>query len=293
MSIRFAALVLMFGCGDDAATSGSGGGGAGGQDANSVTSTTSASGATTTSSSGTSSVGSGGGNGSKCANSGFTICESFEDAPIDGFPAGFGARGDEWGEGTIGVTDETAMRGTKALKANGGHNGQHFMEIKSPLGGLATHHFGRVFMKVAVPAPWPQSGVLHADFIEGLGPGPGGSNHNVRWGIVANTQMKFQWIYNVQPSNGAPEFAEGTSYDYDWSGDWQCIEWYYDQPTQTGTLWIDDVEMPIEPGANHAAEIPVFESLGVGLANYQDAGDGYTVYFDELAYHDQRIGCNN
>lgn len=235
----------------------------------------------------------GGGNGSKCTNPALTICESFEDAPVDGFPDGFGARGDEWGEGVIGVTTSDAMRGTKSLKVDGGNNGQHFMDYKGDLGALATHHYGRVFMKVEVPAPWPSNGVLHADFIEGLGPGPGGSRHNVRWGVVENTQMKFQWIYNVQPSNGAPEFGEGTMYVYDWTGQWQCIEWFYDQPSQAGTLWLDGVETPIEPGAGHAAEIPVFDSLGVGLANYQDANEGFTVYFDELAYDDERIGCDN
>jgi hypothetical protein len=104
-------------------------------------------------------------------------------------------------------------------------------------------------------------------------------------------QSYMQWIYNVQPSNGDPEFAEGTSYDYAWTGEWQCMEWFYDEPSQQGGLWIDGVEMPITPGENHAAEIPVFSSLGVGLANYQAAGAGFTVWFDELAYDAERIGC--
>lgn len=234
---------------------------------------------------------SGGPKGSQCEGSTLALCESFEGAADGGFPAGWGARGDEWGEGVIGVASDDARLGARSLKIDGGNNGQHFMDYKGELGELATRHFGRVFMKVAVPAPWPADGVLHADFIEGLGPGPGGSTHNVRWGVVENTDMAMQWIFNVQPSNGDPEFGEGTGYDYAWTGAWSCIEWFYDQPAQQGTLWIDGAQLPIVPGTNHPAEIPVFSSLGVGLANYQAAGAGFTVWFDELAYDGERIGC--
>ncbi len=245
----------------------------------------------TGSTAGASSSSSGGPSGSQCEGSALALCESFEGAADGSFPAGWGARGDEWGEGVIGVASDDARLGARSLKVDGGNNGQHFMDYKGDLGELATRHFGRVFMKVAVPAPWPVDGVLHADFIEGLGPGPKGGTHNVRWGVVENTDMAMQWIFNVQPSNGDPEFAEGTGYDYAWTGAWQCIEWFYEQRSQQGTLWIDGTELPIVPGANHAAEIPVFSSLGVGLANYQSAGPGFTVWFDELAYDGERIGC--
>ncbi len=290
------ALGLAIGCGDES-TSGPGGGqatgGSGaGQSAGGSGGALANGGSTSADMGGAPSTGGGGAQvGSACATSTVAICEDFEAAADGAFPDGWGARGDEWGAGTLGVASDDAVLGSKSLKADGGNNGQHFMDFKGDLGALASQHYGRVFMKVAVPAPWPSSGVLHADFIEGLGPGPGGSTHNVRWGVVENTQMQFQWIYNVQPSNGAPEFAEGTDYIYAWAGTWQCIEWRYDEPSQTGQLWIDGVEIPIVPGANHAAEIPVFESLGVGLANYQDAGEGFTVWFDELAYDAERIGC--
>ena len=295
-SLAVLLVPLASACGDDSATGGGGSTAASTSNGASPSATgpgsTSAS-STHASGSAAASTGSGS-NDSKCATAGFTLCEGFEGATDGGFPDGWGARGDEWGEGVIGVASDDAMRGTKSLKIDGGNNGQHFMDYKGSLGSLATHHYGRVFMKVAAPAPVPAGGVLHADFIEGLGPGPGGSTHNVRWGTVENTEAKFQWIYNVQPSNGDPEFGEGTSYDYSWNGLWQCIEWVYDQPSQSGTLWLDGNEVPIVPGAGHAAEIPIFESLGVGLANYQGAGDGFTVWLDELAYDDDtRIGCDN
>lgn len=289
-------LPLLAACGDDTSSSGgsaqSGGnastGGAASGGANVGGNASTGGGAT-----GGAAAGGGGANaGTTCASGKFALCEDFEAAADGAFPTGWGARGDEWGMGVIGVASDDARFGTKSLKADGGNNGQHFMDYKGDLGGLASHHYGRVYMKVAAPAPVPASGVLHADFIEGLGPGPNGSTHNVRWGTVENTSAMYQWIYNVQPSNGDPEFAEGTAYDYSWNGAWQCIEWMYDEPTQDGTLWIDGVELPIVLGANHAAELPVFSSLGVGLANYQDAGEGFTVWFDELAYDPARIGCD-
>lgn len=299
MVARASVLLLsavIFGCGDDTSQS-SGGSGAGGGASSSGGAGTGAASSTGGASAGGGAVGgqaSGGAApaGVTCAESSYAICEDFEGAADGGFPDGWGARGDEWGEGVLGVASDDARFGQKSLKADGGNNGQHFMDFKGDLGALASHHYGRVFMKVAAPAPVPASGVLHADFIEGLGPGPNGSTHNVRWGTVENTEAKFQWIYNVQPSNGAPEFAEGTAYDYTWAGQWQCIQWFYDEPTQDGTLWIDGVELPIQLGANHPAELPVFSSLGVGLANYQDAGSGFTVWFDELAYDPSPIGCN-
>jgi hypothetical protein len=288
-----AVCISLTACGDD------GGGTDGGGGSVSTTTTANGPGPTTTTANGTPATSttatgmstSTGMSGTSCAASNFTLCVDFEDAADGEFPAEWGPRGDEWGQGTIGVASDDARLGTKSLKVDGGNNGQHFMDYKGDLGALASHHYGRVFMKVAIPAPWPAGGVLHADFIEGLGPGPNGGTHNVRWGVVENTRMMFQWIYNVQPSNGDPEFGEGTDYVYTWNGEWQCIEWTYDEPSQSGTLWIDGAEIPIEPGAGHAAEIPVFESLGVGMANYQDAGDGFTVWFDELAYDDERIGC--
>jgi hypothetical protein len=316
-STYVAVAFILVACGDDTG-GGTTGGGSGG--ASSASGATNGPGATTSSSPGSTGSGDGGGTGGEaegpapsssqsgsstgagagpsdgsCATLDVTLCVTFEDAADGTFPDGWKARGDEWGEGVLGVASDDARFGSKSLKADGGNNGQHFMDYAGDLGSLASHHYGRVFMRVASPAPVAAPGtVLHADFIEGLGPGPGDSNHNVRWGTVGNDQGFHQWIFNVQPSNGDPEFGEGTSYDYTWDGAWECIEWYYDEPSQDGTLWIDGVDLGIVPGTSHAAEIPVFTSLGVGLANYQPAGEGFTVWFDELAYDDDtRIGCGD
>jgi hypothetical protein len=231
------------------------------------------------------------GGASLCPSSGFAICESFEETDLGAVPANW-TRRQGYGGKMMGVAADDSMRGQRSLRIQGGVNGSQFMEYTRNLGTLASSHWGRIFFKVKTPAPWPTSGVLHGDIVEHIGPHPGGGTNGVRWGIVENTQMKFQWIYDVQPSEGEPEFGDGTAYNYSWPGTWQCLEWRYDQPTQQGMLWIDGEQIPITVGKSHAPEIPVFTSLGVGWANYQNApGEGFTVWIDEVAIDKARIGC--
>lgn len=225
------ASVFVLACGDSGSGAGGSGGAGGSQNdggsgAGTVADGGGGSGAGTVADGGTTNTGGTRVSGPTCAENDFALCVDFEGAADGAFPEGWGPRGDEWGGGALGVASDDARFGEKSLKADGENNGQHFMAYLGDLGGLASHHYGRVYMKVAVPAPWPENGVLHADFIEGLGPGPNGSTHNVRWGVVENTQMKYQWIYNVQPSTQDPEFGEGTDYVYEWQGNWQCIQWF-------------------------------------------------------------------
>jgi hypothetical protein len=57
-------------------------------------------------------------------------------------------------------------------------------------------------------------------------------------------------------------------------------------------LWIDNALIPVPVGKSHPPEIPVFKSLGVGWANYQNApGEGFVVWIDEVAIDTKRIGC--
>jgi hypothetical protein len=228
--------------------------------------------------------------GSLCAGAGLAVCEGFEATAPGALPQGW-ARRQGYGGKSMAVAADEKYRGQRALKIEGGLNGSQFLEWKGTLGPLAASHWGRIFFKVKTPAPWPTAGVLHGDIIQHLGPRATGGTLGVRWGIVENTEMKFQWIFNVQPSQ-AQEWGDGTAYDYRWPGTWQCLEWRYDQPSQQGMLWIDGQMIPIQVGKNHPPEIPVFTSLGVGWSNYQNApGEGFVVWIDEVAFDGARIGC--
>jgi hypothetical protein len=233
------------------------------------------------------------GGASRCKGAGLAVCESFEETAAGALPAGWNRR-PGYGGKSMAVAADAAARGSHALKIEGGLNGSQFLEYKQGLGGLATEHWGRIFFRVKVPAPWPTTGVLHGDIVQHVGPHPGGGTNGVRWGIVENTQMKFQWIYNVQPSQGENEFGDGTAYNYTWPNRWQCLEWHYSQPTQQGAVWLDGTQLPITVGKSHIPEIPVFTSLGVGWSNYQNAGgEGFVVWIDEVAFDPNRIGCAN
>ncbi len=227
----------------------------------------------------------------RCEASDFLVCESFEDAALDGFPDGWGLRPTGvWGGNTIGVSNKDAARGQQALEINGGINGAQWLTYMGGLGPLATSHWGRMFFRVVTPAPWPSDGVLHGDLFEARGPYGNNNTNHVRWGIVENTQMRYQWIYNVQRSTN--EFADGTDYIYEWSGEWVCMEWHHDQTTQEATLWLDEVEISaISQTADDDPEIPVYDDISVGWANYQNATPEFVVFIDEVVLDDERIGC--
>jgi len=228
-----------------------------------------------------------------CANQDLLVCEDFEAAEIGGYPPGWDKRATgTWLGNTMGVGDDDAYRGAQSLRIAGGESGAQWLAYTGGLGELATAHWGRMFVRVQVPAPWPSEGVLHGDVFEARGPYGENNTNNVRWGIVENTEQRFQWIYNVQRSTD--EFGTGTEYVYEWDGEWFCMEWHHDQTTQEATLWLDGVEIEaISQTAAMNPEIPVFDDISVGWANYQIASPEFVVHIDEVALDDERIGCDS
>lgn len=227
-----------------------------------------------------------------CANTALLVCEDFEGATLGGYPDGWDLRATgTWLGGGMGVADDAAYRGTQSLRLDGAENGAQWLAYQGELGELATQHFGRMFVRVQTPAPWPADGVLHGDFFEARGPYGEGNVNSVRWGIVENTEQFFQWIYNVQRSSD--EFATGTPYTYQWDGEWFCMEWHHDQTTQAATLWLDGAEVTeLTQSADLNPEIPVYDDISVGWANYQVANPPFVVWIDEVALDDERIGCD-
>jgi hypothetical protein len=227
-----------------------------------------------------------------CDDTDLLVCEDFEAAAIGAYPDGWDKRATgTWLGNTMGVADDDAYRGAHSLRIAGGESGAQWLSYVGGLGELATAHWGRMFVKVQTPAPWPAEGVLHGDVFEARGPFGEGNTNSVRWGIVENTRQRFQWIYNVQRSTN--EFGTGTEYVYEWNGEWFCMEWHHDQTTQEAALWLDGVEVEaITQDASMNPEIPVFDDISVGWANYQSANPEFIVHIDEIALDDERIGCD-
>ena len=103
-----------------------------------------------------------------------------------------------------------------------------------------------------------------------------------------------QYLWNVQPQNSG-EFGQGGPYDQAFEAEWVCAEYEIDASNQSFALYIEgQEEISFENGAGNydRSDIPdSFEELRVGWNNYQQAPPGFTAWIDDIAFDDQRIGC--
>jgi hypothetical protein len=171
----------------------------------------------------------------------------------------------------------------------------------STLGASAGKHWGRIFFKVAMPAPVAPSGtVIHSSLVALSGQSPI-DNVGIEARVVdtvENDRGKYQFLYNVQPSSRA-EFGTGAPYDWSYDGAWHCAEWNVAYDTQSYRFFLDGTEVTairIDKGAGNypGIEIPsAYDSISIGWINYQNAPNGgFEAWFDDLAIDDAQIGCN-
>ncbi len=224
-----------------------------------------------------------------CDAGDYLVCEDFEGAALGGFPDGWGLRPTGvFGGNGMGTTDEDAALGQQSLRIESGSTGAQWLQYMGDISALADGHWGRMEVRLATPIPWPAGGVIHADLVEARGNWEG-SNHQVRWAAIENNQMQHNWGYNVQTSN-AGEFIHETSYIYAWPADWFCLEWHHDQGAQESTLWVDGEEVLAVTPADDP-QLPTFDDISVGWANYQPADPQFVVFIDEVVLDDERVGC--
>jgi hypothetical protein len=248
-------------------------------------------GAAGTSGAGTS--GSGGTAPRGCQDPSIPICEDFEASEVGQLPP-------DWTKnGTVGVATDEFHAGTRSLKVEAAASGPRRMTLTgarvTALGGT---HWGRVFYKVDQPAPRPASGVIHSTIVAGSAQSPISGTIEVRVvDTVEDAQGNHQYLYNVQP-NERGEFGRGSSYDYQYDGEWHCAEWFVEHATQSYRFFIDGDEIESIAVANGAgnfaeSEIPaVFQSISVGWYNYQSAPNGgFVAWLDDLAIGGSRFGC--
>lgn len=224
-----------------------------------------------------------------CEGVPYVVCEDFEAAPIDGNPDGWALReSGVWGGGGMGTTDELAASGAQSFRLQSAETGAQWLAYMGDISAFADGHWGRMYFRMSDPVPWPDGGVIHGDLFEARGNWEG-STHQVRWAVINNGSMQHNWGYNVQTSN-AGEFIHETGYVYSWTARWLCIEWHHDRVAQQATLWVDG-EQILDVTAADDPQIPVFDDISVGWANYQAASPQFVVHIDDVALHDERIGC--
>jgi hypothetical protein len=202
-----------------------------------------------------------------------------------------------YGTRTVGVVSDLGARGARSLRIQvpGAQGTVTAWLTKSSLGALGGAHFGRVFVRVEEPAP---TEFVHFDLFAGIGPFEGHTNE-VRWAVTGTgagtTQNNWSFIYNVQPSgdgSGAEFASEGDRSAHPSVGSFMCLEWSFDAASPEAQFFLDGNAIEYLHIDTERSEIPVFESLAVGFAKYQNTG-AFTVYVDEVAFDPERIGCNN
>lgn len=236
--------------------------------------------------------GGGGGKGSgSCAGRDLLICEDFEDTDVGEIPSGWTQHGN------AGVADDDAHGGSRSLKVEPEDSGERRIYHDATLLGSA--HWGRIFYKVELPVP---DAFVHSTMVSLIGDGPMNGRSDYRPIDTVkqdkNTRdvgSRHNWIYNVQII-GEGEFGRETSYDYTFDGMWHCAEYHIQASNQSFTFyWDGEQKLTFEDGAGNydRSDIPdVFDELRVGWNNYQSASPGFTVWIDDIAFDDERIGCD-
>ncbi len=228
--------------------------------------------------------------GSGCAGEQYKLCDGFEDGQVGSMPTGWAEfKGYEAGSPTdVVLASDEFHRGKMSLKSSSGTRGAtRAQKDLTQLGVTAYRHWGRIFYKVDDPAPRPSSGVIHITFVSL--DGPGGENRIVD--IVENTSGAHQWLFNV-PDDSC---CGGSDYDWTFDTEWHCAEWYVDTTTRSYQFFQDSEQVQDISFMNrNSAPMSEYEAIVVGETYYQPSNiisSPFTIWFDDLAIDDNRIGC--
>jgi hypothetical protein len=223
--------------------------------------------------------------GSGCEGKTWQLCEDFESGSATALPAGWSTL--TWfGQGDVGVVVGEAHSGTKSLKTStrnpGGPRIQHSL---STLGATAAKHWGRVFYKVASPAPnsGTPSAWFHVTFV-----GLRASGESRVVDTVESPQGKIGYLYNL-PDDSC---CNGSSTNWTYDGAWHCTEWFVDNTTDSYRFFLDGAELSAIGFTGRAdARLADFTTIALGAVHYVASTGLLETWLDDLAIDDARIGC--
>lgn len=244
----------------------------------------------------------------RCEALGALFCDDFEDDPLGGPPVDPGWAVEAIAGGAVAITDADAGRGLRSLRITGDLD---FSRAWVRQEGLFPRDqiFGRVLYRVETPGP---DDFVHWDLVEAIGRDTEGEPlKRMRFGGVSlrndqGTEFIFnRYFFNFEMSPRPPGFDEFTQPEVDGSatlawGDWHCTEFYYDATSDEAVMWYDGQERVRFTGTVTAgqhqgrmADLPSFDGINLGWTTYQNIDRSFTVYIDEVALDDARIGCGN
>lgn len=226
---------------------------------------------------------------------GYLVCESFEDVDVGDIPEGWTLRG----EG-LAVASGGAHRGERSLQITASDPRPAQMVRDASLLGEA--HWGRVFYRVDLPVP---EAFVHSTIVALSGDAADGDpaefrlvNMNKQSAATQDIGSKANWAYNVQITGGQEWVCE-SRYDWEYDADWHCAEYRVDASTQTYEFYIDGERVNLTAGEVDGegncerTELPSqFDELRVGWNYYAAASPGFVVHLDDVAFDDERIGCD-
>jgi hypothetical protein len=228
------------------------------------------------------------------------LCDDFESYSTGSAPKG------AWilkqNQGKVTVDEGMAFKGKKSLKMvtepfNGGDSFRRAMialEGKPYFPTPVKTLFGRARMYLGKVPPGPG---VHYDFFEGHGPRDN-TTTAVAYGGMVNKKLLAvygNWSTGDDCSRSAPTMDVPED-------KWVCMEWQFDSAKAEMRLWIDSVlqtEVSISKRGdgcvgrdNRDWLFPDFNYVELGWRNWQGWGPGQTIWMDDVALSNTRIGCN-
>jgi hypothetical protein len=226
----------------------------------------------------------------------FRFCESFETAAVGAAP-----NPAVWRKsGSMTVVAGGAARGNNALEVKTPATpSETFITATQPLPAGTRSFWGRLFFNITVrPADFFHFSLVEVKNNDARGPG-------LRYGGISTgtcapkTFCYDTFMFQLKPqAYGADEGAVLTDDLKQVISDkaWHCMEWFFDADKREARLFYDGQERSKVHYSNGKPQygFPDLLRLSIGWGHYQTgkAGVGWTVLLDEIAVHDQRVGCD-
>jgi hypothetical protein len=226
--------------------------------------------------------------GSGCGDRPYKLCEDFEAAEPGGLPPGW-AQFELYQQGkpgTVNVQTDQFHGGAKALKSSSAAIDQP--RVRRSLLGLGTtlanNHWGRIFYKVQIPAPRPNT-YFHLTFAA-LTKEPAAPESRIV-DTVQDPTGRLQYLYNLPDDTCCTMTGFSGAYD----AMWHCAEWFISQATNSYRFFLDGREIPISFTGNTRARIANITYIALGTSFYQIPATPFVAWIDDLAINDTQIGC--